>query len=135
MVEFSIISALLLLLIFGIFEFGRALYTYHTVSNAARLGTRWAIVRGSACTSPLDHCNAASSDVQTFVRSQIVALMDTTQLTVTTTWPGNGGSCAAGSNAPGCPVVVSVSYPFNFVTSFIGPQLSISSTSQMTISQ
>lgn len=135
MVEFCIISALLLLLIFGIFEFGRALYTYHTVSNAARLGSRWAIVRGSQCTSPLDHCNAASTDVQDYVRSQIVALMDTSQVTVTATWPGNGGSCAAGSNAPGCPVVVNVSYPFQYVSSFFGPNLTISSTSQMTISQ
>lgn len=44
----SLICVMLLLLIAGILEFGRALYTYHTVSNAARLGSRWAMLRGSA---------------------------------------------------------------------------------------
>jgi Flp pilus assembly protein TadG len=135
MVEFALAASVFLLLLFGILEFGRALYTYHAVSNAARLGSRWAIVRGSSCTAPLDHCNAQSSDVQTYVRSQIVALMDPTQVNVTVTWPGNGGSCAAGSNAPGCPVQVAVAYPFTFALSFVGSQLNITSTSEMAISQ
>ena len=133
LVEFAIASAAFLLFIFGIIEFGFALFTYHSVSNAARLGSRWAIVRGASCNT-LDHCNASSSDIQTFVQSQVVAVMDPTQVTVTATWPGNGGSCASGSKARGCPVIVTVSYPFNFAIPYVsGTQLQISSTSQMTI--
>ena len=50
LVEFAIASTVALTLIFGIVDFGRGLYTYHLVSNAARAGSRYAIVRGSACT-------------------------------------------------------------------------------------
>lgn len=135
MVEFCLICVMLLLLIAGILEFGRALYTYHTVSNAARLGSRWAMLRGSACTAPLDHCNASSSDARTYVRSQVVALIDTSQLSVDATWPGNGAGCSSGSNAPGCPVHVVVQYPFTFAIPMAGTGLNIASSSEMVISQ
>jgi Flp pilus assembly protein TadG len=36
-------------MLFGIVDFGRALYAYHFVSNAARTAARWAAVNGSAC--------------------------------------------------------------------------------------
>ena len=52
MVEFVIAAMLLMLFVFGIIDFGRALYTYHAVSDAARLGSRFAIVRGSKCIAP-----------------------------------------------------------------------------------
>lgn len=132
-IEFAIGAVALMLFVFGIIEFGLVLFTYHTVSNAARLGSRWAIVRGANCNT-LDHCQAASADVQTYVRSQVVAIMDPTQVTVTATWPGNGGSCAVGSNARGCPVNVSVSYPFSFAIPLMpSTTVNISSASQMTI--
>lgn len=132
MVEFAIAALALLLFVFGILEFGRALYAYHTISNAARLGSRWAIVRGASCAAPLDHCQATSADVQTYTRTQIFALLDPSQLNVTANWPGGNG-CAAGSNARGCPVTVTVSYQFGFILPFISATVPLSSTSQMTI--
>ncbi len=138
MPEFAIAALALFMLVFGILDFGRAIYTYHTLSNAARLGSRWAIVRGSAsCNGPIDHCNAQSSDVQTYVRSQIVALVDTSQVVVTTTWPGNNSNCptTGDTHAAGCPVNVAIQYPFNFAVPLIGAQLNLSSNSQMVISQ
>ena len=131
MVEFAIAAAALMLFVFGIFEFARALYAYHTVSNAARLGARWAIVRGANC-SVLDHCQATQADVQNYVQSQVVAAMNASSITVSVSWPGSG-TCAS-SNARGCPVQVTVNYPFAFDLPFISTQtLTISSSSQMTI--
>src|SRR6202011_4519957 len=51
LVEFAIASTVALTMIFGIIDFGRGLYTYHLVANAARAGSRWAMVRGNTCTA------------------------------------------------------------------------------------
>jgi hypothetical protein len=142
MVEFAIAASLLLLVLFGVLEFGRALYVYHTVDNAARIGARWAMVRGSAsCTAPypVDHCNAASKDVQTYVQS-VVPVLDSGDLTVNASWPGTNPGCNAGpakdDKASGCVVIVTASHAFNFAIPFVsGATLNIASTSQMTISQ
>ena len=47
LIEFSLISILMLMLVFGIMEFGRAIWIYGTVAHVAREGARFAIVRGS----------------------------------------------------------------------------------------
>lgn len=44
MVEFALILPILLILILGLFDLGRAVYAYNAVANAARNGTRVAIV-------------------------------------------------------------------------------------------
>lgn len=44
MVEFALALPLLLLMMLGLFDLGRAIYALNTVSNAARVGTRVAIV-------------------------------------------------------------------------------------------
>jgi Flp pilus assembly protein TadG len=140
MVEFAISATALMLVMFGILEFGRVMYTYHTVSNAARLGARWAIVRGSSC-SVLDHCNATSSDIQTWVQSQ-VPLVDSGTLGVAATWststdPSTDCSVSdpTGNNTQGHLVCVTVTYPFNFAIPFVSQSaLTLSSTSKMVIS-
>lgn len=47
-VEFALILPLLLLLLFGIINFGILMYDQAVVTNAAREGARWAAVRTSA---------------------------------------------------------------------------------------
>lgn len=44
LVEFALVLPLLVLLLLGIFDFGRAIYAYTTVNNAAREAARLAIV-------------------------------------------------------------------------------------------
>jgi Flp pilus assembly protein TadG len=140
MVEFAIAASALLLFIFGILEFGRVLYIYHTVSNAARIGSRWAIVRGaSSCTSPIDHCSASQSDISAFVTSQ-VPMLDANTMTVTARWSASNdpstGCTAAGTNVAGHLVCVTVSYPFTFAIPFVSnTPLTIAATSSMAISQ
>jgi Flp pilus assembly protein TadG len=152
MVEFAIVATVLLTLLLGIIEFSRALYMYHTVSNAARIGARWAMVRGSfSCSAlyPVDHCNASPSAVQSYVRS-VVPLSDSGTLNVATAWststyqqaacpspPNPGpGSLSPGTNAQDHLVCVTVTYPFTFAIPLVsGATWNLSSTSQMFISQ
>jgi Flp pilus assembly protein TadG len=64
LIEFALVSPVLLLLLFGIVDIGRAVFYYDTVSHAAREGARVA-VRAS---SPLP----TNADVLAAVNSQII---------------------------------------------------------------
>jgi Flp pilus assembly protein TadG len=44
LVEFALVLPVLLLILFVIFDFGRAIYAYNAISNAAREGGRTAII-------------------------------------------------------------------------------------------
>jgi Flp pilus assembly protein TadG len=146
MVEFAIVLVVLMTLLLGIMDFSRLLYTYHHVSNAAREGTRWAVLRGASwtatCSSPWATsfgCKATASDVQSYVRSITPLGINSNSLTVTTTWPGTrptGVSCGSTTNNPGCVVQVKLTYAYNFLFPFISRTTwNLSSTSQMVILQ
>jgi Flp pilus assembly protein TadG len=147
--ETAIILGLVLSLLFGIMDFGRAIYTYGFIAYVAREGARWAMVRGSAsCTNVpnLADCNASGSEIQKYVQSLSEGATNAGAITVNDSpsalWPGTTGSgsgsagCSAGSNAPGCLVVVQVSYPFQFILPYMPvATIATSSTSKMIIAQ
>ena len=68
-VEFAFACAVLLGMFFGIIYICFALYTFHYISDAAREGSRYAIVRGStSCVNSsnlLSNCNATAAQIQT----------------------------------------------------------------------
>ena len=132
-VEFALVCMVVLTLLFGIIDFGRALYTYHFVSYAARQATRYAMVNGSDTTSPI-----TAAGVTTYVNGLVPAGINAANLTVTTTWPtdSNYNTCpTAGSEKPGCPVKVQVQYNFKFLLPYL-PTFTwvMTSTSEMAIS-
>ncbi len=132
--ETAIVIGVVLALLFGIMDFGKMMYTYAFVAQIAREGARWAIVRGSQC-SLLDHCNASQTDLQTYVQSLSEGLTQPSSITVTETH----GTCPPGSsgNAPGCQIGVAVSYQYKFtlIPYLASMPITMSSTSQMVISQ
>jgi Flp pilus assembly protein TadG len=132
--ETVIVMTVLLALMFGIIDFGRAMYTYSFVAQLARQGARWAIVRGSNC-SLLDHCMAQQSDVQTYVQSLGEGATVSSSTTVITNFAVTNTACGT-SHAPGCVMSVTVSYPFKFFLPWVlpGNVWNLSSTSQMVIS-
>jgi Flp pilus assembly protein TadG len=137
MVETAIVMSVVLLLLFGIIDFGRAIYTYSFVATVAREGARWMIVRGSqSCTGPIDNCNAQSSNLQTYVRGLNNGVLDSSKLTATATFSACPSGAAAG-NGQGCTVNVTVTYnPFLFIAPFVSKaSISMTSTSKMVISQ
>ncbi len=118
-------------LIYGICDFGRAMYTFDLVGSAARTGSRYAIVHGSSCT--LSICPASAAAIQTYVRSKLTNVT-ASQVTVTTTWATAPGCTTSPYQGPQCIVKVAVSYPFQFLLSF-NKTMTMTSTSQMVISQ
>jgi hypothetical protein len=138
MVEFAVVVVLLLVMLFGIIEFGRALYTYHFLSNAARDATRWASVNGAACGSDGSCPNGPASvdTLGTYVQGIAPPGIDPTKITTRPTWPGNGtAACTSVPNGPGCPVKIEVSYNFDFIFPLVhSGSITLSSTSQTIIS-
>jgi Flp pilus assembly protein TadG len=140
--ETAIVLVVMLMVLFGIIDFGRAMYTYSFVANIAREGARWAIVRGSQCTVLTGGCPATAPQVQAYVQSLSEGATTASSISVTTSWPGTGTGCSGGTggaglhNVAGCPVVVTVTYPFKFILPYMPrPTLTMSSSSTMVISQ
>lgn len=155
LVETAISIAIVLMLIFGVFDMSLCFYTYHFVSDAAREGSRWAMVRGSlSCTQTpnLSGCGATDAKVDAYVKGLSYPGIDSADyMTVSTTWLCAGSLTGAtgqtwsaancgttGQNAPGNQVQVTVTYNFPLSIPFATlPEnaLSVSSTSSMVISQ
>jgi Flp pilus assembly protein TadG len=161
-VEFALIVIVLMTMVLGIMDFGRALYAYHFVSHAAKTAARWAAVNGDACTNdgsctaPVScssggctTCTAGclsaqSGDIQNYVMMITPPGINTSVLNTTATWTTDANSpsvCtqAVGGigpydNYPGCTVQVQVSYQFTFLFPLVSNKtLTLSSTSEMVI--
>lgn len=152
-VEMSIALSLFATVLLGVVQTCMMLYSYHFVSDAAREASRWAMVRGSNCTtnvnagycSPTDGLStgADNNDVQAYVNN--LGFPFARNLTTTTTWLTSSGaapitwsSCGTGSSCkvPGNQVQVTVSYNYPFSVPFWkSTGVSISSTSSMVIAQ
>lgn len=139
MVEMALSLIILLTILFGLLEICLALYSYHFISDAAREGSRFAMVRGSACAPPGYECNVTGPQVQTYVQDLSFPGINPSNMTVTTTWSAYppGAVCAtAACNDPGDLVTVQVNYNFPLSIPFIAPRtLAMTSTSSMVISQ
>jgi Flp pilus assembly protein TadG len=139
LVETALSLILLLTIVFGVMQISMALYADHFISDAAREGTRYAIVRGSACNASITPCPAAATDIQDYVRTLGFPGINPNTMTVTTTWPTTGTSCTPSStpcNNPGNLVRVTVDYQIPFALPFAQVStLTLTSTSQMVISQ
>jgi Flp pilus assembly protein TadG len=98
MVEFAIVLPLLLILLIGVFEFGRAWNVYHAVTDAARLGARSAVVA--------DPVTTQDSVYAIIKRALRRASIDTTNTTITLTgWRAGSGT----------PATVNIQVPYQFV--------------------
>mgnify|MGYP006290944869 CR=1 FL=1 len=110
MVEFALIVPLLLLLVFGIIEFGNAWRTSQLLTNFAREGARRAVVPNA----PSD--NQLRQDIQAMMSANGLS---TSAATIEFACGGTfGGTCGTGSS--GTPETVRISYNYGF--DFFGPR-------------
>jgi Flp pilus assembly protein TadG len=128
LVELALVVPVLLLLFMGIFDFGRAIYAYNAISNAAREGGRTAIV------------NQYAADIYSRASAQATALG------IPASCPGAGQSGVCVSSTPPdatvtCPAVaciatVTVTYKFAPITPFISvilPSITLVSTTKVPV--
>lgn len=103
LIEFAITVPLLLILLVGTVDIGRALLAYNSIDNAVRDAAREAAVHGRGASVPWGP-TANDVRVRDLVRARAVGVV-AQQLVVTSSWPD-------GNNASASEVVVGASYTF-----------------------
>jgi hypothetical protein len=139
--EFALIAPIFFLLLFALIDFGRYVYYVQILNNAAREGSRYAIVHGSnsaplQCpTGPMPGGNpnpcgddTTGEAVKAVVRKVAVGVVgDTTVLVITPSWPD-------GDNAREHVVTVDVSYQFHSVIPLVPfPAVQVNGVSTLVI--
>lgn len=131
LVEFALVLPILLLIFMGILDFGRAVFAYNSLSNAAREGARVAIVDQ---TLDVDGVPKGATEAA----GQAIGLgldpSDPSDVQVSYLLPDLSGACT--TRALGCVAEVTVNYEYTAITpiigSFIGP-IALSATTQLPI--
>ncbi len=120
LVEFAIGSLVVLLLVFGAVDLGRAVFTYNSISQCAREGIRFAVVHGAESPAPV---GPADNDpvLDSLLRAKYTVGLDPGRLTINSIW-------ADSKNTPGSTVTVTVRYNFQSAILFALP-LSLQSRS------
>jgi hypothetical protein len=142
-IEFAITSVVVLSVLFGIIDAGRALYAYDWTSNAARKGTRFMIVRGVSCGNnpmPLTGgCPATAQNLDDYIKNTNGNGLDTTGIDTskitTATVCITGAVFVPPPCAAGGAVKVNITYTFNFITPFLRviPAWAMRSSSQVIV--
>ena len=112
-VEFALIVPLLIVLVLGIAEFGRAFQVQGTLSAAAREGVRVMALQNDPAAARTAVRNATSS---------LRPAVTTAQIAIPATCPATGGPTN---------VRVTISYPMPYLTGFFGSGLTLSGTGVM----
>ena len=132
LVEFALVLPVLVLLLLGLFDLGRAVIGYTTVSNAARVGARVAIVNQSEDST----CPDRTVDPTAPLTFKCAAAAQTSGLGIA---PSSiPPLVVSGTACPeiGCDATVTVSYVYQPITPVIGNllgQLTLSSSVTMKI--
>ena len=116
--EFAIVLPVLLLFIMGIVDFGRAIYAYNAVSNAARMGVRTAIVNqnpdeiSSRAAAQATSLGINPTALCTAPSGVCVEFKDSTQQETCTD--------LYGADLKSCVAIVTVKYTYTAITPIIG---------------
>jgi Flp pilus assembly protein TadG len=110
LIEFALVTLLLMIILFAGIEFNRMVLVYTALANSARVGVRYAIVHGSDRTTTAGSDPASSQSDPTAVVTKVkqfasVGMLDTSALRVDVVYPVD--------NKPGSLVKVKVTYPYD----------------------
>jgi Flp pilus assembly protein TadG len=106
LLETALMLTIILILLFGIVDMGRALYTANNLVSAAREGARFAATDNSCATIDADTKARVMARFSPFGGTGLLA----TQITVSIVNPSNPGVCTDGS------IRVRIDYPFTWIT-------------------
>ena len=146
LVEFALVFPVLVFVLFGIFDVGRAVYAYNTIANAAREGARIAAVNqlnpattDTTCIEnmPVENLASPNWSIRACAASSAVSLgVQPSAVSVSYGPPPNTSLSCSPTLYVGCIASVTVSYTWNPVTPVISNLLghiAMTSTSQIPI--
>ncbi len=111
-IEFAIVLPVLLVLMLGIMDVGRLMWTYSTITRATQAAARCFAIKAAGC--------ATATETQNYAVTQVWGLtIDASTFTVST---------------PACGAQVSASYTFAFVIPWFDPVSPFGSSNSMPLS-
>lgn len=115
MIEFALVSTVMMTFILVVMQLCIALYTYGMICESAREATRWAATRGATCQTPLStSCTANATSVSNYAKGLGFPNIGGGTVTVNTTpnvmFPDTYNGTANCQTPSVCRVVVSVTY-------------------------
>jgi Flp pilus assembly protein TadG len=130
MLEIALTLPVLFAFLFCFMELCIIFYTYSMISEAAREGTRYAMVHGATCpTSANPTCEVTVAQVNTYVSGLGWPNLGGGTMTVATSYPN-------GNESIGSPVKVAITYVFPITMPLVPTSsISMSTASQTTIIQ
>lgn len=133
LLEFALVIPLIMLLLMGLFDFGRGIYAYNTLSNAARDGARKAIVDQRVVAG----VSVAAQEAADQATALGLDPTDASEVLVEYRTPDLSADCPASlPEWTGCVAVVTVNWQFQAITpiigNFIGP-ITLSSTTKLPV--
>jgi hypothetical protein len=143
LVEFAMVLPIIVLLIAGFIEIGRAVFAYNTIANAARQGARVAAVNQLAAVTECDETRPIEDPYEphwsiTGCAIAAAATLGITAANVSVSYatpPSTSLSCSPALHI-GCIAAITVTYHYAvstpFVNMLIGP-ITMSQTSEMPI--
>ena len=130
LLEGALVTGVFFMMIFGIIDFGRAVYEFNSLEFAANAGARYACVRGAASTAP-----ASSSEITTYVNSQVIGVAPSVTVNTVSTTTSTSASWPTGNTA-GNFVDVVVQHSFQPIVPYVPTGLwLLKGESRMLISQ
>lgn len=117
LIEMGLCMMVLLVMIFGMFQFSQVAFANNFCAFAAQQGARYASIRGSGSVNVLPTsstpcgtscANEASGDPLTAYIKGLAVGLNSSNLTVATAWTSSTGN----GNAAGGTVTVTVTYPY-----------------------
>lgn len=125
MVEFALVLPMFLFLVFGVLDFGRAVYADSTITNAAREGARYGIISPSPA-------SAIQAKVQQFAATLSIPAADVSVSCVTADTTNDCANATAGDT-----ITVAVTYTYVPVVvdiaQFTGPSLTLATQATMVV--
>ena len=124
-VEFALTALIFLTLLVFILDGSRIFWQYLTVTEAARVGARYAIVHGAQSTPTTEKVGPGDYTALTKEIKRTAVGLDPATLTVTPTWPTGNGS--------GSSVTVIVTYSVQPITRLFWPGQTFTFSAQSTM--
>jgi Flp pilus assembly protein TadG len=130
LVELAISLSIVMSLVFLLIELCLLFYSYSLISESAREGSRYAMVRGASCvTSAQTACTASAAAINAYVAGLGYPNLGGGAMNVTTSFPD-------GNQAVGSRVQVSIQYVFSIALPFLRSNpITLNSASTMYILQ
>src|SRR5262245_37756566 len=128
LVEFSLVTLLFFTVVFGISEFGRALWTWNTIVQATRAGARYAVVE-TPTSDDMQIKEVVAYNDPNANSSSTPVVPGLTETNVTVNYLNNDGTVASNKNIADLIEVSVTGYQFSFLVPLFGSQIPLPSFS------